>query len=367
MSIYLDNAATTAVLPEASAVACDTMTNLYANPASLHTFGFEAEKLLEKSRETLAKAVGCKSEELFFTSGGTGSDNLAVLGYLKTKRGGRIITSAYEHPAVLECFKQAESKFDVVYLKPENGIITEEALQRELTPDTVLVSVMHVNNETGALNPTENLAGLTHLVKGAVFHTDAVQAFMKEPFDYSKVDMASFSAHKTHAPKGIGAIYIKKGIKIKPVLFGGGQEKGLFSGTSNVAGAAAWATAVERTDVKANREKVAQIFSLLKEKVEVLGGLVISPENGSPYILNAVFEGYMAENLLHYLSNEGIYVSTGSACSSKHGSHVFKALGLEKYQKNALRFSFSQFTTEEEINKTADTLKDALGKIIKKS
>ena len=178
MSIYLDNAATTAVLPEASAVACDTMTNLYANPASLHTFGFEAEKLLEKSRETLAKAIGCKSEELFFTSGGTGSDNLAVLGYLKTKRRGRIITSAYEHPAVLECFKQAESKFDVVYLKPENGIITEEALQHELTPDTVLVSVMHVNNETGALNPTEKLARLTHLVKGAVFHTDAVQAFM---------------------------------------------------------------------------------------------------------------------------------------------------------------------------------------------
>ena len=351
MSIYLDNAATTAVLPEASAVACDTMTNLYANPASLHTFGFEAEKLLEKSRETLAKAIGCKSEELFFTSGGTGSDNLAVLGYLKTKRGGRIITSAYEHPAVLECFKQAESKFDVVYLKPENGVITEEALQRELTPDTVLVSVMHVNNETGALNPTEKLARLTHLVKGAVFHTDAVQAFMKEPFDYSKVDMASFSAHKTHAPKGIGAVYIKNGVKVKPVLLGGGQEKGLFSGTSNVAGAAAWATAVERTDVKANREKVSKI----------------SPENGSPYILNAVFEGYMAENLLHYLSNEGIYVSTGSACSSKHGSHVFKALGLEKYQKNALRFSFSQFTTEEEINKTADTLKDALGKIIKKS
>ena len=190
---------------------------------------------------------------------------------------------------------------------------------------------------------------------------------MKEPFDYSKVDMASFSAHKTHAPKGIGAVYIKNGVKVKPVLLGGGQEKGLFSGTSNVAGAAAWATAVELTDVKANREKVSKIFSLLKEKVEVLGGLVISPENGSPYILNAVFEGYMAENLLHYLSNEGIYVSTGSACSSKHGSHVFKALGFEKHQKNALRFSFSQFTTEEEINKTADTLKDALGKIIKKS
>lgn len=367
MSIYLDNAATTAVLPEAARVACETMTSLYANPASLHSFGFEAEKLLEKSREKIARAVGCKSEELFFTSGGTGSDNLAILGHLKTRRGGRIITSAYEHPAVLECFKQAESKFEVVYLQPENGILTEQALQRALTPDTVLVSVMHINNETGAINPVDALARTTHLVKDAVFHTDAVQAFMKEPFDYSKVDMASFSAHKTHAPKGIGALYIKSGVKVKPVLFGGGQEKGLFSGTSNVPGAAAWAEAVSRAEPKKDKEKIAAIFESFKEKIEALGGIVVSPDGGSPYILNAVFEGYMAENLLHFLSNEGIFVSTGSACSSKHGSHVFKALGLEKYQKNALRFSFSGFTTEEETKKTAEVLKDALSKIIKKS
>ena len=366
MSIYLDNAATTAVLPEAAKVAAECMTALYANPASLHSFGFEAEKLLEKSRARIAKAVGCKPEELYFTSGGTGSDNLAILGHLKTRRGGRIITSAYEHPAVLECFKQTESKFDVVYLRPENEIITKDALREALTADTALVSIMHVNNETGAINPIEELAETTHLVRDAVFHTDAVQSFMKESFDFSKVDLASFSAHKTHAPKGIGALYIKSGVKVKPVLFGGGQEKGLFSGTANVAGAAAWAEAVERTDTEKNRMRVSDIFALLKKKIGDLGGTVISPEGGSPYILNAVFEGYMAENLLHCLSGEGIYVSTGSACSSKHGSHVFKALGLEKYQKNALRFSFSGFTTEEQIEITAEALKNALGRIIKK-
>ncbi len=174
MNIYLDNAATTQVLTESAKEAYRVMTEIYANPASLHNFGFTAENCLEQSRENLAAAVGCSKEEFFFTPGGTASDNLAILGYLQGHRNGRIITSMYEHPAVLECFKKIEKTFDVVYLKPKNGIITPDVLREKLTSDTVLVSIMHVNNETGAINPINDLAKETHTVKGAVFHTDAV-------------------------------------------------------------------------------------------------------------------------------------------------------------------------------------------------
>ena len=365
MSIYLDNAATTAVLPEASAVACDTMTNLYANPASLHTFGFEAEKLLEKSRETLAKAIGCKSEELFFTSGGTGSDNLAVLGYLKTKRGGRIITSAYEHPAVLECFKQAESKFDVVYLKPENGIITEEALQHELTPDTVLVSVMHVNNETGALNPTEKLARLTHLVKGAVFHTDAVQAVAHVAIDVKamNIDMLSLSGHKFNAPKGVGALYIRKGITIPNLIDGGQQERGKRAGTENIPAIVGMGYAIEvaTKELDERMGRVKKMRDRLRDELmrRIPYSKLNTPENSLPGTLNISFEYIEGESILLMLDMNGICASSGSACTSGSldPSHVLLAIGLpHEVAHGSVRMSLDHNNTEEEVDHIINTL-----------
>lgn len=367
MSIYLDNAATTQVFREAADVAYKAMTETYSNPASLHSFGLEAEQLLEEGRKIIAANIGCKEEELYFTASGTSASNTAIFGSLASKKKGRIITSAFEHPAVLECFKALENRFEVIYLKPDkDGIISPESLEKELTDDTLLVSIMHVNNETGAVNPITELAQITHRVKGALFHTDAVQSFTKQPFSYSVVDMASFSAHKTHAPKGLGALYVKKGVKVKPVILGGGQEKGMFSGTSNVPGVCAWAKALELQDAKKNYGYVKELNALAREKIKELGGQIISPDNASPYILNVAFEHYIGENILHYLSSKGVYISTGSACSSKHASHVFKALGMEKYQKNALRFSFSHLNTKEEINEAMSLLAESLSKIIRK-
>lgn len=367
--IYLDNAATTQVYPSAAEAAFRAMTTLYANPASLHHFGIEAEKVLEQSRAIIAAAAGVKKEELYFTAGGTGSSNTAIFGTLAPLRGGRIICSAYEHPAVLACFKQLQTKFDVVYVKPsKRGIIEPDDLFSVLTPDTRLVSIMHVNNETGAVNPIRDLAKITKTVsKNALFHTDAVQAFLKESFSYACVDMASFSAHKTHAPKGIGALYVKKDVSIKPVIFGGGQERGLFSGTSNVPGAAAWADAVQHTAVTQNHKTVAEVNHFCRKAITELGAEIISPSDASVYILNAAFNGYMAENLLHALASEDIYVSTGSACSSRHGSHVFGALDMTDKQKSALRISFSAQNTLQEIQIFQHKLARVLNRVAKKS
>lgn len=363
--IYLDNAATTRP-SQAVMDAVRENWELYSNPASLHDFGLDAEKALEGAREILAKSMGIDPECFYFTSGGTMSDNIAVRGYLQTKRKGRIITSAFEHPAVAECFKSLEGAFEVVYIKPENGIITAEAVERELTADTVFVSIMQVNNETGAKN---DILGIAQLLReeGIVFHTDAVQGYLKEPFTYSKVDMASFSAHKTHGLKGIGGLYVKKGLRPKPMIYGGGQEGNIHSGTVNVMGAVAWAAAVEdilKTATE-DRKRIEEINSRYREVVTALGGKILTPEISSPYILSVAFEGYLGENILHYLSERGIHISTGSACSSKKVSPVMRALGYENLQKSVLRFSFSAENTIEEVDVVATELKNALNEVIK--
>ncbi|PWM47028.1 MAG: cysteine desulfurase [Clostridiales bacterium] len=363
--IYLDNAATTKVCLEAVKAANEAFCKNYANPASLHSAGFKAETALENAREIIAKAAGVRSNEIYFTPSGTCADNLAICGFLKNKKGKTVITTAFEHPAVLECFKNLKD-LNVIYLKPENGKITPELLQKAITPDTVFVSICHVNNETGAVSPLNDLANVIKKSgTGAVFHTDAVQGFMKEPFNYSAVDMASFSGHKVHAPKGIGALYIKKGIKIKPVIYGGGQENGLFSSTSNVPGALAFAAAVENCNIKNNYSIVKTLCDKTKIGLENFGGKIISPQDASPYIINAIFEDYIGENIVHFLSQSEIYISTGSACSSKHSSYVYSALGLERYQKNSLRISFSEYNTEIEIGILLENLHNALNKLIR--
>lgn len=365
--IYLDSAATTKVLPQAAEAAVRAMCETYGNPSSLHKEGYLASKRLDLCRKTIASAAGVEESCLYFTSGGSASNNLAIKGYLSNKRRGKIITSAYEHPSVLECFKLFEDKLDVVYLEPVNGIITEESLIKVLDKDTIFVSIMHVNNETGAINPVKELCKLTKKLSPAVFHTDAVQGFMKEEISYSFADMASFSGHKNHAPKGIGALYVKKGINLLPVISGGGQEKGLASGTENLPGAEAWAEAVniqlsERVSHKAHAVKLK---ALTKEILSDTGYIEISPDKSSPYVLNIVYPEYLSENLLHYLSERDICVSTGSACSSKKASHVFKAIGKPEYSKSALRISYSFDNTEDEIRRFCEVLKQGLAEIIK--
>jgi cysteine desulfurase len=360
--IYLDSAATTKVLPEAAKAAYRAMTETFSNPSSLHSFGYEAEKIRENARSAVAAAAGVKTDEIVFTSGGSGADNLAIFGFLKNKKGGRIITSAYEHPAVLECFKALSPQFQTVYIKPENGIITPDALKKELTADTLLVSIMHVNNETGALNPIKELSRTVKDFSDAVFHTDAVQGFLKESGNYRFCDMASFSAHKTGAPKGLGALYVRSDIRLKPVIFGGGQEKGLFCGTENVPAMAGWTEAIKTLvrAVPSNREKTAELKRKTEDILSSLGAVIISPEASSPYIITAAFEGYMSENIVHFLEKKEIYVSTGSACSSKKASATFSALGLEKYARSSLRISFCDDTSPEDIDKFACALEDAL-------
>lgn len=354
--IYFDNAATTKPFVFSAA------DKNYFNPASLHDGGLSAEKALENARKKLAGHMGILPEELYFTCGGTISDNLAVRGFLQGIRGGRILTSEYEHPAVFECFKSLERDFEVVYLKPENGIVTPNSVQEALTPDTRFVSIMQVNNETGAVNPIREIASLLRRKK-IPFHTDAVQGFLKlKDFDYSRVDMASFSAHKNHAPKGIGGLYIRKGIRVRPLIFGGGQEKNIFSGTVNVPGAVAWADAADRlvSDAENNDRTVSEINAFLRRETVRLGGKVLSSEDASPYVLSVAFEGYIAENILHFLSEREIYVSTGSACSSRKASRVLKACGLEQYSQNTLRFSFSGENTPAEAEECVNTLSLAL-------
>lgn len=363
--IYLDNASTTKP-SEKSLETVISMQKEFANASSLHSFGYECERKLEKAREILADSMGVPSETVYFTSGGTMSDNIAVRGFLSSKKQGRIITTEFEHPAVLECFKSLSQQFEVVYIKPNNGKISAEDVENVLSDDTVFVSVMHVNNETGAVNDIRNIASLLKERK-IVFHTDAVQGFMKEQFKYSCVDMASFSGHKTHGPKGIGAVYIKKGVKVNPVIYGGGQEKNIHSGTINTVGACAWAAAVEelKRDQQQNYNRIRELNKKYRELVLSLGGEVISPVDGSPYILNVAFKGYLGENILHFLSDKEIYISTGSACSSKKGSHVLKSVGKESVQKNAIRLSFSENNTADEICDVADALKACL-KAVKK-
>lgn len=363
--IYFDNAATTAVSPAAAQKALEMMTCTYGNPSSLHEAGFLAEKELSEARRTIANATGVEEKEIIFTSGGSAADNLAISGILKTKRSGTVITSAYEHPAVSECLKSFTG-FNIIQIKPENGIITPESLRKNLTDDTVLVTIMHVNNETGAVNPIRELCKTTKRYSNAIFHTDAVQGFMKEQISYSFADMASFSSHKNHAPKGAGALYVRSGIHLKPLIFGGGQEQNIVSGTENTPAICGWAASVKEIypNISEYHVKVEMMKAYIQNRLKDSGAVVLSPENSSPYVLFVSFPGYIAENILHYLSAKHIYVSTGSACSSHKTGPVFKATGNEEHSKSSLRISLSHCNTDEECRILCDTIDESLKELV---
>lgn len=373
MECYLDNSATTRCTKSVAQVMTEVMCGEYGNPSSLHHKGVEAERYVREARETIAKTLKCTPKEIFFTSGGTESDNLAIRGaaYANARQGRHLITTSVEHPAVLNTMQYLEQQgYEVTYLPvDEYGRVRLSDVEAAIRPDTILVSMMHTNNEIGALEPIAEAGELIKRVNpNTLFHVDAVQGYGKSRIYVKrmKIDMLSVSAHKIHGPKGIGFLYVGDRVKIRPIVFGGGQERGLRSGTENVPAIAGMAQAAE------------EIYQNLDEDVERMYGLRARLEDGirrlenvrfntlpgresAPHVLSVSFAGVRSEVLLHALEDKGIYVSAGSACASNHpetsGSATLRAIGLEKELLNStIRFSLSAFTTEEEIDDTVQAL-----------
>ena len=375
--IYFDNAATTRVSDTAAKAALTAMTELYANPSSAHAFGFEAEKALRAARAAVLAALGFTPSEgsLVFTGSGSEADNLALRGaaHALARRGRHIVLSDSEHPAVENTAKDLEKEgFTLSRLSTKGGKLDLERAREVLTPDTILVSCMAVNNETGAIYDIASLASLAKaLCPNALFHTDAVQAFTKIPADvWKKADLVSVSAHKIHAPKGVGALFVRKGVRLVPCITGGGQENGLRSGTEAMPGICAMAAAAKQAtaDFAALDAQVKSINAYLRTRLSTLDGVCINtePDGFLPHILSIAVPGLRSEILLRFLSERGIYVSAGSACSAKHADNrVLSAFGLpDKIADSTLRLSFSADNTTAECDAFVKALSDAMQTLI---
>ena len=369
--IYLDNSATTKVYTEAAEAAFKVMTEIYGNPSSLHMKGVEAEKVLEEARKEVANALGGNPDGLYFTSGGTEANNLAVIGgaLAKKRRGNKVIVSAYEHDSVIKSAKQLEEMgFSVTWLAPdENGIITPLSVFEAVDEKTVLVSVMLVNNEIGAINPIKEIcAAAKRKNPEVVFHTDAVQGFCKVPFKAEKagVDLVTVTAHKIGGPKGIGALWMKKGARVIPNHFGGEQEKQLRPGTQAMPLIAAFgkAVSIETASSSERKEHMKALEKYLKESIKDIDGIVLnSKEDAIPNIVNISAVGIRSEIMLHFLENRGIYVSSGSACALGAKSHVLAAMGYDSARiDSAIRISFGRDTEKEDIDELVDALLGAM-------
>ena len=361
MECYLDNSATTAVTPEVAALAARIMTEQYGNPSSLHRRGFWAERALTEARGQVAVVLRCRPEEIIFTSGGTESNNLALLGAARAarRRGSRIVTTAVEHHSVLAVCRQLESEgFEVAYVSPDaGGVITPESFAAACDEKTVLASCMMVNSETGALHDIPAIAAACRRKNpGILFHADCVQAFGRLEIAPARwgVQLVSVSGHKIHAPKGVGALYVAKGVRLLPPLYGSGQERGLRPGTENLPGICAMGLAAER--MNARRVENAAHFTALRQKLitnlsQSPAVCINSPEAAAPYIINLSVEGIRSEIMIHYLEQFEIYVSSGSACAKGERSHVLTAMGLpEDRIDSAIRVSMTDTTAEEEID-----------------
>ncbi|NLH97797.1 MAG: cysteine desulfurase [Clostridiaceae bacterium] len=372
--IYLDNSATTRQYDEVTSLMAEVASRNYGNPSSLHTKGIEAERLVTGARETIAEILGVRPAEIYFTSGGTESNNLAILGYLDAnpRKGKHVITTRIEHPSVLEVYKYLESRgYRVDYLDVDaDGRIIPEQLEKAIKPDTALISVILVNNETGTIQDMGLISSIRDAVNPqAVIHSDAVQAFGKMKLSPAKsgIGLMSFSSHKIHGPKGIGALYVSKGVRISPLFYGGGQESLIRSGTENVPGIAGFGLAAKITasGIEENLRRAAHLKQMLVRGLAAsdIEHRVNSPEDALPHIINISFRNVMAEVLLHHLEQRGIFVSTGSACSShkKSRSHVLAAMKVEPALiDGALRFSLSHMNTEDDIRLTLEALKDII-------
>ena len=371
---YLDNAATTPVRQEAVQAAVQAMTEGWGNPSSRYALGTQTAEQVKEWRAQVARTLGCQPNELYFTSCGTEGDNWAIQTAVELgrRKGQHIITSALEHSAVLEPIKALERQgYEVTYLKPDkSGAISMEELKNALRPDTVLVSLMLVNNELGTVTPIKEAADIIKRSGApALLHCDAVQGYLKVPFTVKELgtDFVAVSGHKIHAPKGVGALYVRNGVKLSPMIRGGGQENGQRSGTEATAQLAAFAAAAQMgfarmgEDTAHMAELKAYAAQTLQERVK---GLVLVGEGTAPHILPISMPGYKSEVILRFLSDKGIYVSSGSACHKGKPSHVYAALGLnKKVLDGVLRVSFSYDTTRADIDALAEGLAEA-GKLL---
>lgn len=373
MEIYLDNSATTKPYQEVVDKMVLALTTQYGNPSSIYKKGIEVEREIKEIRRNIARSLGAKETEIYFTSGGTECNNTIIrsVANLNKKTKKHIISTVIEHSSVLNTLKDLEADgFEVTYLPVgKDGKISLEDLKNAIKKETILVSVMHVNNEIGTIQPIEEIGKyLKSLDEKVYFHVDGVQSYAKIKFRPSRynIDFMSVSGHKLHGPKGIGFMYVKENNRIKPLLTGGGQEIGIRSGTENVPGIYGIGEAVRilNQDLEGTIDKIKGLRDLLKE--EILANIdnvkINSPEDGVCHVLNVSFRGVRGEVLLHYLEQKEIYVSTGSACSSKKkGSHVLNAIGLTPDEiEGAIRFSLSDLNTKEEIMKTVEVLKESV-------
>lgn len=374
-TVYLDNSATTVVCDTAAKKAFEIMTEKYGNPSSLHSFGFEAQKELELARSSVAEYLGTDSGEIYFTSGGTEANNTAIFGTANAakRRGKKIVTTAVEHSSVIEaCEKLMSDGYDVVFLEPDkNGLITKESLLNAIDKETILVSVMAVNNETGTI---QNIAcaknAITKKGSPALLHCDAVQAFGKIKLKPQKlgIDLMSISSHKIHGPKGAGALYIKKGVRIIPLHFGGEQEKKIRPGTEAMPAVCGFGAAVKALpNIDEEYAYIKRLWQRCKEQIMNIENVEInSPDDCLPYILNISAVGVRSETMLHYLAMNGIFVSSGSACAKGKKSHVLSAMGLSPQRiDSAVRISFSRYNTEEDIDIFCKALADGMNTLAK--
>lgn len=367
--IYLDNSATTKPCKQAVEAMIQALTEGWANPSALYNFGIDAARAMRNARYQIAAALGAEPDRVFFTSGGTEADNWAILGTVKRfgKKNKHIISTAIEHHAVLNVMKELEAQgFEVTYLQPDShGRITADTLKAALRKDTCLVSIMMVNNEVGSVMPIAQMAKLTHkLCPDAIFHTDAVQGFMKIPFQAKTLgaDLISISSHKVHGPKGAGALYISPRLKSFPaLLLGGGQESGYRSGTEGTPAIMGFAAACAASK-ETFREDIAQEKDLLDglvEKLSALEGVKINGAHEAPHILSLSIPSIPTQNTINILQDAGICVSAGSACAKGHRSHTLTAMGLApEVMDSAFRVSISRETTQEDLDKLVETIKE---------
>lgn len=372
MEIYLDHAATTKPCKECVAAITSALTETWGNPSAVHQMGLLAEKAVKHARNQVADALGCDAGQVYFTSGGTEGDNFAIFSVVEKeqKRGKHIITTTYEHSAVLNPIRHLEEKgFSVTYLTPgEDGTISKRQLLSALREDTILVSIMMVNNEVGAKNDIAALSKLTHQRSRAIFHTDAVQGFLKVPFRASSLgaDIITVSAHKIQGPKGIGAMYVSKNLHLPPYLYGGGQEKGLRSGTENVPMILGFGAACEAA-MQGLPEKLRRMEALkqrLLAGLSTMDGVMVNGTPMAPHVVSLGVPGVRSQGLIGCLQEENIYVSAGSACSRGHRSHVLESMNIPpEVIDGSIRVSFCYDTTEKDVDTFLAALERAVERL----
>lgn len=375
MEAYFDNSATTKVSEAVKDIVVKVMVEDYGNPSSMHMVGVNAEKYLKTAQENISKILKVDPKEIYFTSGGTESNNWAIRGAVEANKrnGNKIITTMVEHASVKSPMKYLENKgYEVTYLPvDEYGVVNIDALKEAMSEDTILVSIMYVNNEVGAIEPVEEIGKYIKSVnKNVIYHVDAIQAFGKMEIKprKSNIDVLTVSGHKIHGPKGTGFMYLKKNAKVNPFILGGGQQEGMRSGTENVPGIAGIGQAAKDCydNLKENVSKITELKDYLIDSLQTIEGVTINSRKGSdgaPHVISASFSGVRSEVLLHALEDKGVYISAGSACSSNKPaiSETLKAMGIDKeLLGSTVRFSFCKDNTKEEIDYAVEQLKQML-------